>query len=142
MALRLPGLGGGGPRGLAWVVSGPGAGLTMPPALQATRALRELLLEPGRRVEVQAFFPHLFLALLFRISSLLRAEAAQPPVSQGMDPVRYPLSAVARGPCLLFFTSARPGSAPHAPSNSSCQGFLLMIFFFLIFGHVMRYAES
>ncbi|OWK08550.1 hypothetical protein Celaphus_00011283 [Cervus elaphus hippelaphus] len=71
----------------------PGCRAKISPLI-ATRALRELLLEPGRRVEVQAFFPHLFLALLFRISSLLRAGAAQPPVSQGMDPVSCSVEAL------------------------------------------------
>jgi len=119
----------------------PGLRLTTPPAPKATRALHELLLEPSRRMEVQAFFPHLFLALLFRISSLLGVGAAQPPVSQGMDPVRYPLSGCRSRASPAVFHLHRAW-APHVPSNSSCLGFLLMIFFLLIFGHVMRYAES
>ncbi|XP_006078503.4 maestro heat-like repeat-containing protein family member 7 [Bubalus bubalis] len=45
-------------------------------------------------MEVQAFFPHLFLVLLFRISSLLGVGAAQPPVSQGMDPVSCSVEAL------------------------------------------------
>ena len=63
--------------------------------LQATRALHELLLEPSRRTEVQAFFPALFTALLFQIP-LLKVEGAteaareQHHVTQWMDPVRYP----------------------------------------------------
>ncbi|XP_059731829.1 maestro heat-like repeat-containing protein family member 7 isoform X1 [Bos taurus] len=71
----------------------PGCRAQISPLI-ATRALHELLLEPSRRMEVQAFFPHLFLALLFRISSLLGVGAAQPPVSQGMDPVSCSVEAL------------------------------------------------
>ncbi|XDB58880.1 hypothetical protein ABFV05_012496 [Capra hircus] len=71
----------------------PGCRAQISPLI-ATRALHELLLEPSRRVEVQAFFPHLFLALLFRISSLLGVGAAQRPVSQGMDPVSCSVEAL------------------------------------------------
>uniref|UniRef100_A0A8C6CYL9 Maestro heat-like repeat family member 5 n=1 Tax=Moschus moschiferus TaxID=68415 RepID=A0A8C6CYL9_MOSMO len=71
----------------------PGCRAQISPLI-ATRALHELLLEPSRRMEVQTFFPHLFLALLFRISSLLGAGAAQPPVSQGMDPVSCSVEAL------------------------------------------------
>nr|XP_058939920.1 maestro heat-like repeat-containing protein family member 7 [Kogia breviceps] len=67
--------------------------------LQAARALRELLLESGRRMEVQAFFPALFTALLFRIPLLMvegATEAAQEQhhVTQRTDPVSSSVEAL------------------------------------------------
>uniref|UniRef100_A0A8C0CD63 Maestro heat-like repeat family member 5 n=1 Tax=Balaenoptera musculus TaxID=9771 RepID=A0A8C0CD63_BALMU len=67
--------------------------------LIAARALRELLLEPSRRTEVQALFPALFTALLFQIP-LLKVEGAteaareQHLVTQWMDPVSSTVEAL------------------------------------------------
>ncbi|XP_045040489.2 maestro heat-like repeat-containing protein family member 7 [Desmodus rotundus] len=60
--------------------------------LLATRAIRELLLQPSRRMEVQALFPPLFMALLSQTSFLVvegGAETLQDPqhVTEWMDPV-------------------------------------------------------
>ncbi|XP_059793481.1 uncharacterized protein LOC132373993 [Balaenoptera ricei] len=93
--------------------------------LIAARALRELLLEPSRRTEVQALFPALFTALLFQIP-LLKVDGAteatqeQHHVTQWMDPVRYPgprpglRGAVLRGR-LSGRLSVTPPPRPPAP---------------------------
>ncbi|XP_074207649.1 maestro heat-like repeat-containing protein family member 7 isoform X1 [Camelus bactrianus] len=54
----------------------PRGGVEISPLI-ATRALRELLLEPSQRVEVHAFFSPLFVALLLQASSLLGAGATE-----------------------------------------------------------------
>ncbi|XP_048214210.1 maestro heat-like repeat-containing protein family member 7 [Perognathus longimembris pacificus] len=62
--------------------------------LAATRAIRELLLEPSRRLEVQTFFSSLFLALLFRVSFLVfegRAEMMEerPHDAEWVNPISF-----------------------------------------------------
>ncbi|XP_057583625.1 maestro heat-like repeat-containing protein family member 7 isoform X3 [Hippopotamus amphibius kiboko] len=76
----------------------PGCRTEISPLI-ATRALRELLLEPGCRTEAQAFFPSLFTALLFQISSFMAegaAEAAQDQhhVTQWVDPISSTVEAL------------------------------------------------
>uniref|UniRef100_A0A8D1ZRB4 Maestro heat like repeat family member 7 n=1 Tax=Sus scrofa TaxID=9823 RepID=A0A8D1ZRB4_PIG len=67
--------------------------------LQATRAIHELLLEPSRKMEMQAFYSPLFMALLFQISTLLVEGAAeafqdQQHVTEWVDPISSTVEAL------------------------------------------------
>uniref|UniRef100_G3UDW7 Maestro heat like repeat family member 7 n=1 Tax=Loxodonta africana TaxID=9785 RepID=G3UDW7_LOXAF len=67
--------------------------------LIATRAIYELLLEPSRRIEVQAFFPSLFMALLFQISFLVVERSLditqdQQHIAEWLDPVSCTVEAL------------------------------------------------
>ncbi|KAM5302065.1 maestro heat-like repeat family member 5 [Glossophaga mutica] len=69
------------------------------PCPQATRAIQELLLQPSRRMEVQALFPPLFVALLSHLSFLVvggGAEALQDPqhAAEWTDPVSSTIEAL------------------------------------------------
>uniref|UniRef100_A0A8C9ALQ3 Maestro heat-like repeat family member 5 n=1 Tax=Prolemur simus TaxID=1328070 RepID=A0A8C9ALQ3_PROSS len=100
------------------------SGRTAISPLIATRAIHELLLEPSRRIEVQAFFSSLFMALLLQVSFFVTegvAEAVQDPhhITEGVDPISSTVEALKT----LMWSS---GYADHVSSIQELGGWGLL----------------